>query len=251
MRPWIAGSVVGHIIVLFGLSALSSFKSEAQDFGDIIRVDLQTLELPVETVVEEPPPEPEEIPIEQPEAEPELPESLPEPEIVPDPVPPTPEMPPEPEVEEEEPDPIEEPLPDLPEPEEIRPESVEPPPELSDPLGEETGEAQTPVEPEVIMSETAGMPDYYRGIVQRKLGQRWDPPASSARGRRGVEAVISFRLGPNGNILDARVLKSSGLSHIDRLALRAVLAADPLPKPPSSYLQAGSLPVESTFSLSQ
>jgi len=244
------GSVIGHFVLVLGLSALSSLKSEAQVFGEIIQVDLQSLELPKETVANEPPPpEPEEIPIEQPEEAPELPESLPEPEIVPDPVPPSPELPPEPVVEEKKPDPIEEPLPDLPEPEEIKPSVPETKPELSEPVSDESEIEALDAETSVRMRAPEGMVDYYFGIMSSKIARRWSPPRSSARGRRGVEAVISFRVGAGGNILDVAVSQSSGLSHFDRLCERAVLAANPLPKPPSRYLQAGSLPIELTFSL--
>lgn len=246
MRPWILGSVIGHIVLILGVSVLSSLKSEAMEFGEIIQVDLQSLELPAEAVEEEPPPpEPEEVPVDVPEPEPELPESMPEPEIAPEPVPPEPDLPPEPEVEEE-PEQVEEPLPELPEPEEITPQPKEPAEDLTDPV-EPDSEAQAG--PEVSLSPTAGMPDYYLGIVLGKLRQRWDPPASAARGRRGIEAVVSFRIARNGNILDAEIVSSSGLSHVDRMALRALFDASPLPSPPSTYLQAGSLPLECAFAL--
>jgi TonB family protein len=250
MRPWIVGSVVGHIILLFGMSALTSLESEAQVFGDIIQVDLQTLELPEEQAVLEPPPEePEEIPIDLPEPEPELPSSLPETEIARDLVPPTPEMPPEPKVEERKTEPVEDPLPDLPEPEEVRPEARDTPPEVSDPPAEESAKEALDAETSMRMRAPEGMVDYYYGILRSKIARRWNPSSSSARGRRGVEAVISFRVGAGGSILDVTVIESSGLSHFDRLCERAVLAADPLPKPPARYLQAGSLPIELIFSL--
>jgi TonB family protein len=250
MRPWIVGSVVGHIVLLFGLSALTSLQSEAQVFGEIILVDLQMLELPEAEVVEEPPPkQPDEIPVELPDVEPELPAALPEPVIARDPVPPTPEMPPEPKVETKKPEPIEDPLPDLPEPQEVRPETRTAAPELSDPPAEESAREALDAATSMRMRAPEGMVDYYYGILRSKIARRWNPSNASARGRRGVEAVISFRVGAGGGILDVTVLESSGLSHFDRLCERAVLAADPLPKPPARYLQAGSLPIELIFSL--
>ncbi len=46
------------------------------------------------------------------------------------------------------------------------------------------------------------------------------------------EAVLTFTLGHDGSLIDARIAQSSGNAMLDRLALRTMRAATPFPTPP-------------------
>jgi protein TonB len=225
---------------------------------DTIRVDLAQLDLPEpeSTPPKEADPEPEPPPIPDPpreitarppESSPATQPDVPEPEPEVDLVPPDPELPREPEPPPEpEPEPEQEAL-DLPEPEVVKPETPEPPP----PAPEET---MVESEPEAVsesasvqMSAPEGVDDYYLALVKRKIGRRWEPTAASARGRRDVKAVVAFRIGPGGEILQPTVVESSGLTVFDRQALRAVMSANPLPTPPPRLRGSGLIPIRFTF----
>jgi protein TonB len=84
-----------------------------------------------------------------------------------------------------------------------------------------------------------GVDDFYLGLVQRKIGRRWQPSAASARGQAGVSTVVTFRIGPEGEVIAPIVRESSGLSVFDRQALRAVVDSAPLPAPPPRFSRSG------------
>ncbi len=75
--------------------------------------------------------------------------------------------------------------------------------------------------------------------MQSKIGRRWQPSAASTQGRAVLEAIVSFRIGANGEILEPTIFQASGLSVYDREALRAVVEANPLPPPPLRFRAAG------------
>lgn len=247
MRNYVIGSVVGHIVVVLlghwvSLSADTSFPE-----FETVRVSLAQLP---ELSPPEPAP-PKEVPVQPPPQQPEVqPDVTPEPE--PDLVPPEPDLPPEPEPEPEEEKPAPEPVvpEELPEPEPVVPVKDETPePAVEESAGEETTETEmeavTP-EASVQMSAPAGVDDYYLAMVQRKIGRRWEPTAAMARGQSGVKTVVAFRIGPAGEVMFPEVVETSGLSVFDRQALRAVLGANPLPKPPPRFARTG-LSIRFTF----
>lgn len=84
-----------------------------------------------------------------------------------------------------------------------------------------------------------GAGDTYLGLVQSKIGRRWQPSASSTAGRAMLEAIVAFRISADGEIENAEIFQSSGLSVFDREALRAVVEANPLPAPPVRFRSAG------------
>ena len=49
-------------------------------------------------------------------------------------------------------------------------------------------------------------------------------------------AVIKFRINSDGVLLEADIVQSSGNLNLDRIALRTIRQATPLPKPPASLL---------------
>jgi protein TonB len=84
-----------------------------------------------------------------------------------------------------------------------------------------------------------GAGDSYLGLVQSKIGRRWQPSAASTQGRAVLEAIVSFRISASGEIQEPTIFQASGLSVYDREALRAVVEANPLPPPPVRFRAAG------------
>jgi len=86
-----------------------------------------------------------------------------------------------------------------------------------------------------IGGATFDQPDFnYSYYVERMLvtiGTNWFKPAVHAP----ASPMIRFRIARDGTISDAEVERSSGLSFVDRAALRAVLASSPLPPLPSEF----------------
>jgi TonB family protein len=74
---------------------------------------------------------------------------------------------------------------------------------------------------------------YYLAAVRNKIGSAWQPPPGL--GRRVVHATVYFRIGRDGQVSVARVEDPSGSSFFDQTAMRALLAATPLPPLPAGY----------------
>jgi protein TonB len=111
-----------------------------------------------------------------------------------------------------------------------------------------TGPAAQPVggAGSVMARGESGAGDAYLGLVQTKIGRRWQPSSASASGRTFAEAVVGFRIGPGGEVLDVAIVQSSELSVFDREALRAVTESSPMPPPPMRF-RAGGLSILFTF----
>ena len=74
---------------------------------------------------------------------------------------------------------------------------------------------------------------YYLASIRNKIGSHWVPPPGL--GGRLVRATVYFRIGRDGQISVARVEDPSGSSFFDQTAMRALLAATPLPPLPAGY----------------
>jgi TonB family protein len=72
---------------------------------------------------------------------------------------------------------------------------------------------------------------YYVQQMLTRIHQRWQRTA--VRGTAVV--VVRFTIARDGRVLDASVETPSGVSILDRGALRAVMLADPMPPLPNSY----------------
>lgn len=265
-RRWILGSLVGHVGVTVLFSLLGAALLSPPPPLQVMRVNLQSLQLPAEepaaTVVEPAPrPEPEVVEQAEPEPVPAPPEEIAIPETTPvpdedagvreepaevvEPQAPDFELPREAEPVEEAAD---EPL-DLPEPAAVQaasPETAEPP-----------AEARSEAEPEEVArgatvqaTATEGIDDTYLRLVQQKVGRGWRPTDASTRGLRDVSCVVSFRIGPGGQVIAPTVTASSGLSVFDRRALAAVERSSPLPSPPSRFGGSG-VEIDFRFSYSR
>ncbi|MBS1270602.1 MAG: hypothetical protein MAG794_01560 [Gammaproteobacteria bacterium] len=68
----------------------------------------------------------------------------------------------------------------------------------------------------------------YIPIIKQKVSRNWNQPVGL---RTNIEAHINVRLSQAGEVLSARIAKSSGNSVFDRSVENAVLKASPLPIP--------------------
>jgi TonB family protein len=76
---------------------------------------------------------------------------------------------------------------------------------------------------------------YYLAAIRSKVGSHWvPPPGVDARGRP-VRATVYFRVSRDGTVSLAQIETSSGFAFFDQTAMRALLAATPLPPLPAGY----------------
>jgi len=100
---------------------------------------------------------------------------------------------------------------------------------------------------EPVASEKLGDPgadalSKYVGEVYIKVFKNWKDPLGGGNGR--VE--VSFTIFPKGNIATPKIVKSSGESKLDSLAIRAIKNAVPLPPFPKE-LKEPNLPLTFEF----
>jgi TonB family protein len=76
-------------------------------------------------------------------------------------------------------------------------------------------------------------PDFtaYLSQLQRQIRQHWAPPNMD----RDKRVVIAYRVSCDGELLQARILESSGISAADQAGLTAVKQAAPFPPLPADY----------------
>ncbi len=111
------------------------------------------------------------------------------------------------------------------------PAAVTPPPKrqgspFGNPVGSKTSKAAVGVEDPTF---TYG---YYLDRVVALLSEKWIRPPVGSEVR---QAVIYFRIRPDGTVFDVRLVESSTSERFDATALAAVEAASPLPPLPKSY----------------
>jgi len=263
-RRWVVGSLAGHVGITLLFSILGAAFLSPPPPLQLVRVNLQTLEMPQRTEVRPDPPAVEETV--QPEPEPIVEES--------EPVPPPPEevstrLPtPAPDtdagVQEEVSVTPELTAPDFELPREAQPNAEVDPedvdflePEAVQVPRPEAAAAVSAPEPEQVAegatvqaSASEGVDDTYLRLVQQKIGRRWRPTDASTRGLREVSCIVSFRIGPAGEVIAPTVTTSSGLSVFDRRAIASVERSAPLPAPPSRFGSSG-LEIDFLFSYSR
>ena len=71
--------------------------------------------------------------------------------------------------------------------------------------------------------------DRYKLMIEVKVMQNWNVPASATE---GMGCIIKVRLIPGGDVIQVQLTKSSGDSIFDRSVENAVHKASPLPVPP-------------------
>lgn len=91
-------------------------------------------------------------------------------------------------------------------------------------------QAQLAAEAAATAARAAGLQDQYMLMIQNHVKRYWDRPLSA---RPGVECLVSVVQLPTGDVVSAKVGQCNGDDAVRRSIENAVLAASPLPKPPS------------------
>ncbi len=76
---------------------------------------------------------------------------------------------------------------------------------------------------------------YYLEIIKNKISRNWIPPYGSIPTGSVSRVIIYFKILADGSISDTQVEVSSGISQLDRSALRAVLVSAPFPRLPYGF----------------
>jgi TonB family protein len=78
---------------------------------------------------------------------------------------------------------------------------------------------------------------WYVAAARRRIQPNWDPLSLDAgvRSSQTLHTAISFTVGRDGSIRNARVTEKSGNLSWDNAGLRAILASNPLPPLPNDY----------------
>jgi len=72
-------------------------------------------------------------------------------------------------------------------------------------------------------------PESYAALIIQKIQSKWIHPVFESR---NLEAIISFRMDKDGNVISYKIEKSSGNKLFDHSAVRAILKSSPLPPHP-------------------
>jgi colicin import membrane protein len=75
--------------------------------------------------------------------------------------------------------------------------------------------------------------DKYKAAIRQKVERNWVRPAAS---RKGLQCTVRVRLIPGGEVLEAKVVRSSGDAVFDRSVESAVHKSSPLPLPEDAEL---------------
>jgi colicin import membrane protein len=87
--------------------------------------------------------------------------------------------------------------------------------------------------------------DKYRAMIRQRVSQYWAQPVGVTK---GLKCVVSVRLAPRGEVLSAKVVRSSGNAVFDRSVENAVYKAAPLPLPEDPTLSDNFREIEFLFS---
>lgn len=88
--------------------------------------------------------------------------------------------------------------------------------------------------------------DKYQVLIRQKVVRNWLKPAGSSK---GLVSTVKVRLIPGGDVIDVKVIKSSGNAIYDRSVERAVRKASPLPLPKDPAIAARMYDIEFNFAL--
>ncbi|HKQ29685.1 MAG TPA: cell envelope integrity protein TolA [Burkholderiales bacterium] len=75
--------------------------------------------------------------------------------------------------------------------------------------------------------------DKYRAAIRQKVERSWVRPSST---RKGLQCMVRVRLIPGGEVLEVKIVRSSGDAVFDRSVENAVHKASPLPLPDNPEL---------------
>jgi colicin import membrane protein len=82
-------------------------------------------------------------------------------------------------------------------------------------------------------AKRASEADKYKAAIRQKVERNWVRPTSS---RKGLQCTVRVRLIPGGEVLEAKVVRSSGDPVFDRSVESAVHKSSPLPLPEDADL---------------
>jgi colicin import membrane protein len=77
------------------------------------------------------------------------------------------------------------------------------------------------------LEEDEAIANSYVAIIVETITRRWNRPPSA---RNGMEVTVAMQLTPNGQVVDASIIKSSGDSVFDRSAIRAIKQIEQFPE---------------------
>lgn len=208
-------SLAFHLLVALAAALFGSYVAPPRLDRQVIRVRLADAPRPDRS--------PQQAPAPQPRPEPR-PEPQPSPAATPPPQP-EPRKLPKPDTKAEAPAATKPAAPKAPAPQ-LRPEPQQSsPPAAAAPSGEPT-----------IGGTDQPFPfDWYTAIVKSRIDRNYNPTQLGLGGQSQRIAVIHFFIESNGAVTSATVAQSSGITVLDREALRAVQAAHPLPPLPRGF----------------
>lgn len=76
--------------------------------------------------------------------------------------------------------------------------------------------------------KAASMISKYREVIRQKVSRNWVRPVGV---KKNLECTVLVRLVPGGDVLEAKIVRSSGHPVFDRSVVNAVYKASPLPVP--------------------
>ena len=111
-------------------------------------------------------------------------------------------------------------------------------------LQEMLQQEEADIEAAARAARAASLIDEYKAAIRQKVSRNWIKPVGSAR---GMQCVVRVRLVPGGEVLEARVVQSSGNAVFDRSVESAVYKAAPLPLPDAQDMFDYFREIEFTF----
>ena len=91
-------------------------------------------------------------------------------------------------------------------------------------------QAQVAAEAEANAARAAGLLDQYMLMIQNHIKRHWERPLSATP---GISCLVNVVQLPTGDVVSAKVGQCNGDDAVRRSIENAVLAASPLPRPPS------------------
>jgi colicin import membrane protein len=98
---------------------------------------------------------------------------------------------------------------------------------MQDLLAQEEAQKLADEEIHQQIEEDEAIANSYIAVIVKTITSRWSRPPSA---RNGMEVTVGMQLTPNGQVVDASVITSSGDSAFDRSAIRAIKQAEQFPE---------------------
>lgn len=76
---------------------------------------------------------------------------------------------------------------------------------------------------------------WYVASMRARISANWLMATVSSNIASAPRAYLTFEISHDGTVTDVQITQSSGIAEVDRSALRAILASNPLPPLPTDY----------------